>query len=90
MQAYNEYAPNTAFHSVSPKTFLGVTIPAQTKADSEGDLKIALDTLFNHPNVGPFIGKQLIQRTVTSNPSPPMSVASRRRSTTTAAACAAT
>jgi len=70
MQAYNEYAPNTAFHSISPKTFLGVTIPAQTKADSEGDLKIALDTLFNHPNVGPFIGKQLIQRTVTSNPSP--------------------
>jgi len=70
MQAYNEYAPNTAFHSISPKTFLGVTIPAQTKADSEGDLKIALDTLFNHPNVGPFIGKQLIQRMVTSNPSP--------------------
>ena len=32
--------------------------------------KIALDTLFNHPNVGPFIGKQLIQRLVTSNPSP--------------------
>jgi len=28
-----------------------------------------LDTLFNHPNVGPFIGKQLIQRLVTSNPS---------------------
>jgi len=34
------------------------------------DLKIALDTLFNHPNVGPFIGRQLIQRFVTSNPSP--------------------
>ncbi|MCK7501339.1 MAG: DUF1800 domain-containing protein [Comamonadaceae bacterium] len=33
-------------------------------------LKIALDTLFNHPNVGPFIGRQLIQRLVTSNPSP--------------------
>ena len=31
---------------------------------------IALDTLFNHRNVGPFIGKQLIQRMVTSNPSP--------------------
>jgi len=30
----------------------------------------ALDLLFNHPNVGPFIGKQLIQRLVTSNPSP--------------------
>ena len=47
-----------------------MTIPAQTKADTDGDLKIALDTLFNHPNVGPFIGKQLIQRLVTSNPSP--------------------
>lgn len=34
------------------------------------DLKIMLDTLFNHPNTGPFICKQLIQRLVTSNPSP--------------------
>lgn len=33
-------------------------------------MKFALDTLFNHPNVGPFIGRQLIQRFVTSNPSP--------------------
>jgi hypothetical protein len=29
-----------------------------------------VDFLFNHPNVGPFIGRQLIQRLVTSNPSP--------------------
>ena len=34
------------------------------------DLTFALDNIFNHPNVGPFIGKQLIQRLVTSNPSP--------------------
>ena len=34
------------------------------------DLKILLDTLFNHPNVGPFVSRQLIQRLVTSNPSP--------------------
>jgi uncharacterized protein (DUF1800 family) len=47
-----------------------VTIPASTTADPAGDLKIALDTLFNHPNVGPFISRQLIQRLVTSNPSP--------------------
>ena len=33
-------------------------------------MKIALDTLFNHPNTGPFIARQLIQRLVTSNPSP--------------------
>ncbi|HWH82279.1 MAG TPA: DUF1800 domain-containing protein [Burkholderiaceae bacterium] len=72
MQDYNRFAANTDFHSISAKAFLGVTIPAQTltTADTKGDLKIALDTLFNHPNVGPFIGKQLIQRLVTSNPSP--------------------
>lgn len=59
-----------AFHSTSSKSFLGVTIAASKKSDPAGDLKIALDTLFNHPNVGPFIGRQLIQRLVTSNPSP--------------------
>lgn len=64
MIAYPQY------HSTSAKSFLGVTIPASTTPDPDGDLKIALDTLFNHPNVGPFIGKQLIQRLVTSNPSP--------------------
>jgi len=72
MQDYNHYTANTDFHSISAKTFLGVTIPAQTlaTADTQGDLKTVLDTLFNHPNVGPFVGKQLIQRLVTSNPSP--------------------
>lgn len=34
------------------------------------DIDDAIDNLFNHPNVGPFVGKQLIQRLVTSNPSP--------------------
>lgn len=62
--------PYPQFHSTSSKAFLGVVIPASTTADPAGDLRIALDTLFNHPNVGPFIGKQLIQRLVTSNPSP--------------------
>lgn len=64
MQAYPQ------FHSSSQKDFLGVTIPAQSSADPQASLKVALDTLFNHPNVGPFIGRQLIQRLVTSNPSP--------------------
>jgi len=64
MQGYPKY------HSVTAKTFLGVTIPAQSPANPDASLKIALDTLFNHQNVGPFIGKQLIQRLVTSNPSP--------------------
>ena len=70
MQDYNQYTANTSFHSVSQKTFWDVTIPAQTTPDTVGDIKIALDTLFNNPNVGPFVGKQLIQRMVTSNPSP--------------------
>lgn len=45
----------------------GVVIPANTSgADS---LRITLDTLFNHANVGPFFGEQMIKRMVTSNPS---------------------
>ena len=70
MQDYNEYTPNTSFHSISAKTFWGVTIAPQTIPDTVGDVKVALDTLFHNPNVGPFIGKQLIQRLVSSNPSP--------------------
>jgi len=46
----------------------GLTIAANTSG--EASLKIALDALFYHPNVGPFIGRRLIQRLVTSNPSP--------------------
>ncbi len=63
MQAYDQY------HSTAQKQFLGVTIPAQTVAATNNDVRIALDTLFNHPNVGPFFGKQLIQKLVSSNPS---------------------
>ena len=59
-----------AFHSTSVKSFLGTTIATQSPANPEASLKVALDVLFNHPNVGPFFGKQLIQRLVTSNPSP--------------------
>ena len=56
-------------HSTDEKDFLGVTIPAGGP-DPDGDLKIALDTLFNHPNLPPFFCKQMIQHLVTSNPSP--------------------
>ncbi|RYF36589.1 MAG: DUF1800 family protein, partial [Comamonadaceae bacterium] len=55
-------------HSTLAATFLGTTIPANTPGATA--LRTALDTLFNHPNVGPFFGKQMIQRLVTSNPSP--------------------
>jgi uncharacterized protein (DUF1800 family) len=59
-----------AFHSTSQKAFLGAVIGPSTTPDVAGDLKFALDTVFNHPNVGPFIGERLIQQLVTSNPSP--------------------
>jgi uncharacterized protein (DUF1800 family) len=64
MQGYPQY------HSTLAKSFIGLTIPAQATANPEASLKAALDHLFAQPNVGPFIGKQLIQRLVTSNPSP--------------------
>jgi uncharacterized protein (DUF1800 family) len=57
-------------HSTAEKDFLGVTIPTQSNPDPVGDLKIALDTLFNHPNTPPFFCKQMIQHLVMSSPSP--------------------
>ena len=57
-------------HSTVQKQFLGVAIPASGSPDPNGDLKIALDTLFNHPNLPPFFSRQMIQHLVTSNPSP--------------------
>jgi len=53
--------------STGAKKVLGVDIPSS--ADGPAAMKTALDTLANHPNVGPFIGRQLIQRLVCSNPS---------------------
>jgi len=63
MQAYPQY------HSTEEKRFLGTVIP-EGSSDAIADVRIALDTLFNHPNVGPFIARQMIQRMVMSNPSP--------------------
>ena len=59
---------NAANHSNLAVTFLGTTIPANTPGPEA--LRIALDRLFNHPNTGPFFARQMIQRLVTSNPSP--------------------
>ena len=56
-------------HSPGPKHLLeGVVVP-DGQSGME-DIEMAIDSLFNHPNVGPFIGRQLIQRMTTSNPSP--------------------
>jgi endo-chitodextinase len=61
--------PWETWHDGGAKTlFDGITLPAAQ--GSRKDMKDALDALFNHPNVGPFIGRELIQRFVTSNPSP--------------------
>ncbi len=68
-------------HELSSKLLLNnVTLPPawgnQTNSSTTNfdqycsqDLELAHDAIFNHPNVGPFICSQLIQRLVTSNPS---------------------
>jgi len=63
-------------HDCAAKTILGVPFPARTPSPGNtgtatfADVNAAIDVLFNHPNVGPFIGRLLIQRLITSNPSP--------------------
>ncbi len=61
-------AQTTSRYETGAKTFLGLNIPANTDANVALDL--ALDHLFNHANTAPFWARQLIQRLVTSNPSP--------------------
>ena len=61
MQCYQQH------HETGPKTFLGTTIQS---SDCSASFEAAIDVLFKHPNTGPFISKQLIQRMVSSNPSP--------------------
>lgn len=55
-------------HSTLQKKFLGVIIPANTPGPES--LRIAMDTLANHPTTSPFLCRQFIQRLVTSDPSP--------------------
>ena len=58
-----------AYHDTGPKQLLnGVVLPAGQSG--EQDLADALDNIFDHPNVGPFVAIRLIQRLTTSNPSP--------------------
>lgn len=59
VQVGNKYEPGE-------KTFLGATIGSGV--DAATALGQALDAIFAHPNVAPFVAKQLIQRLVTSNP----------------------
>ena len=67
----DRYQPLIIFpsqHSELEKSFLGTTIPARTSGEQSIDM--ALDTIFAHPNVAPFISRQLIQRFTASSPSP--------------------
>ena len=61
--------PFNAEHAAATKVLLnGTTLPAG--GGVQADLASALQNIFNHPNVAPFICQQLIQKLVTSNPSP--------------------
>lgn len=60
--------PFESNHDSGSKTFLGQPIPAGQSAEQE--LDTALTIIFNHPNLPPFVSQQLIEKLVTSNPSP--------------------
>jgi len=74
MVLFRNGAGNDADHDKGAKTLLSypgsVDSNLPPNQDGVADLAEALDNIFHHPNVGPFIGKQLIQHLVTSNPSP--------------------
>ena len=58
----------TQYHDFSAKELIDGGAPANLTMSA--DLANAINVVFNHPNVGPFISKQLIQKLVTGNPSP--------------------
>lgn len=61
--------PWAVYHDDGEKVLLdGTVLPSGQ--DAQTDLDMALDSIFMHPNVGPFVSRQLIQRLVTSNPTP--------------------
>lgn len=69
----NQAAYHASAQAKQLLNYTGVSLPGGVLAaggSGRGDLDAALDNIFHHPNVGPFIGRQLIQRLVTSNPSP--------------------
>jgi uncharacterized protein (DUF1800 family) len=74
LQKHNpEYygGPMVAFesnHDGGAKTFLGQSVAAGQASAQE--LDSVLTIIFNHPNLPPFVCQQLIEKLVTSNPSP--------------------
>lgn len=65
---YSRMVTSAEWHSPGEKAFLGTVIPANTGPDET--LTHALDTIFAHPNLAPFVSKQLIQRFTASDPDP--------------------
>lgn len=66
-------ATGATYHDNTSKTiFNSIVLPAvaNTRAGCDADINAALDAIANHATVAPFISRQLIQRFVTSNPSP--------------------
>ena len=61
--------PVDSQHDTNEKILLNGTVLPQAQTTAQ-DLKGALDNIFAHPNVGPFVCRQLIQHLVTGNPSP--------------------
>lgn len=59
---------NAARFDTAAKTFLGKSIPAG--ATQQANVDMVVDTMFNHPNIGPYICKRLIQQLTVANPTP--------------------
>ena len=59
---------STNYHDVGAKTVMGEDQPAGARA--EADVRWAVKLAADHPNTAVYIGRQLIQQLVTSNPSP--------------------
>jgi uncharacterized protein (DUF1800 family) len=69
MSNFNQMVPYTAQHDYGSKQLLnGYVAPADTSP--KVDVENAINNIFNHPNIGPFVGTLLIQHLVKSNPSP--------------------
>ncbi len=69
----NYMAGGATFHDTAAKTiFDGIVLPGvgNTRSACEGDINVGLNRIADHPSVAPFLSRQLIQRFVTSNPSP--------------------
>ena len=71
------FSSTTAQHDTTAKNLFGTplsgcpgAVGAANQTCAQNELTAAIEAIYNHPNVGPFVSKQLIQHLVTSNPSP--------------------